>query len=113
MLSESPTIQELSAFVLPNDVREDLFGDGLWEGLCSRAITRPKNKHGTIQDGDFSGRIPNCAGTSSQGSSEVGLRISGSIGAANFSVLFVHENREAFLFKMMVIRQSRAGIASP
>ncbi len=58
----------------------------------------------TGREGD-SGGIPNCAGTSSQGSSEVGLRSSGSVGAADFSVRFVHENREAFLFKMMVIRQ--------
>jgi hypothetical protein len=39
-------------------VSEDLFGDWLWKGMCSPAITRPKNKHVTIPDGDFAGRIP-------------------------------------------------------
>jgi hypothetical protein len=40
-------------------VRGDLSGDWLWEGLGSPAITRPNNKHVTIQESDFSGRISN------------------------------------------------------
>jgi hypothetical protein len=58
-VSEDTTIHELSDIALPYDV----LGDWLWEVLCSPAITRLENKHGTIQD-DFSRRIPISAGPS-------------------------------------------------
>ena len=49
---------------LPFAVREDLFGDWLWERLGSPAITPPNNKHVTIQEGDLSGPIPKSAAIS-------------------------------------------------
>jgi len=41
----------------PYGIREPLFGDWLWKGLCSPAKRRPKNNYVTIQDGGFPGQI--------------------------------------------------------
>ena len=47
----------------PYGIREDLFGDWLWKGLCSPAKTRPNNKPVTIREADFSCPIHNIGRT--------------------------------------------------
>ncbi len=47
----------------PYGIREDLFGDWLWKGLCSPAKTRPNNKPVTIREADLSFPIHNIGRT--------------------------------------------------